>query len=260
MRATRLIGALGAAMFLGGVATHAQTAAPSAQTAPAAPTIAGLWVVQDPGSGSFNDWFFNGPGPIAAVRPEVLKLNAAEDALLKAGHVTNTQAQTPDCPRGNLPLAWASSGIQVATLTPTEFRMTGEVIYLDGRPHPDIKSPQFTPSATGHGIGHWEGDTLVADLVGFPAKSCDSRYPNYRVPGGGRISDTTHLVERIRLVDANTLEIVYTWDDPKIYLKPHTYTYYFKRTERPTDDPAQPTPTRKFLTDELWKAPPDSPK
>jgi hypothetical protein len=141
-------------------------------------------------------------------------------------------------------------------MTPTEVRMTGEVIYLDGRPHPDTKSPDFVPSALGHAIGHWEGDVLVADLIGFPAKSCDSRYPNYRVPGGGRISDTTHLVERFRLVDSDTLEIVYTWDDPKIYLKPHSYTYYFKRTAPPKDDPAQAAPARKFLTDELWKAPP----
>jgi hypothetical protein len=252
VKATPLIGAFGAAMLLG----MAASARGQAAAAPVAPSIAGLWVVQDPGSGSFLEWFMKGPGPQAQVRPEVAKLNAAEDALLAAGHVTNTQPQTPDCPRGNLPLAWASSGIQELTMTPTEVRMTGEVIYLDGRPHPDIKSPQYVPSASGHAIGRWEGDTLVADLVGFPPKSCDSRYPNYRVPGGGRISDTTHLVQRFRLVDPDTLEIVFTWDDPKIYLKPHTYTYRFKRTVRPPEDPAQPTPKRKFLTDELWKAPP----
>jgi hypothetical protein len=245
------LGAFGAAILIAGLAPHAPSLAQATS-----PSIAGLWVVQDPGSGSFTEWLFKGPGPQAKVRAEVAKLNAAEDALLAAGNVTNTMPQRPDCPKGNLPLAWASSGIQTLTLTPTEVRMTGEVIYLDGRPHPDITSPQFVPSASGHAIGHWEGDTLVADLIGFPAKSCDSRYPNYRVPGGGRISDTTHLVQRFRLVDPDTLEVVFTWDDPKIYLEPHTYTYYFKRTVQPPDDPAQAPPARKFLTDEFSKAPP----
>jgi hypothetical protein len=246
-----LLKAIGAALLIAGVATQTTTPAQAAT-----PGLAGTWVVQDPGSGSFNEWFFKGPGPQAQVHPEVAKLNAAEDALLAAGNVTNTMPQRPDCPRGNLPLAWASSGIQTLTLTPTEAKMTGVTIYLDGRPHPDVKSPDFVPSAMGHAIGRWEGDTLVAELIGFPAKSCDSRYPNYRVPGGGRISESTHLVQRFRLTDPDTLEIVFTWNDPKIYVKPHTYTYYYKRTAPPKDDPAQPPPARKFLTDEALTPPP----
>lgn len=250
MNTTPLLKALGTAMLIAGVALQATSPAHAAT-----PGLAGTWVVQDPGSGSFNEWLFKGPGPQAQVYPEVAKLNAAEDALLAAGNVTNTMPQRPDCPRGNLPLAWASSGIQTLTMTPTEVTMTGVTIYLDGRPHPDIKSPDFVPSAMGHAIGHWEGAVLVADLIGFPAKSCDSRYPNYRVPGGGRISASTHLVQRFRLAEPDTLEVTFTWDDPKIYLKPHSYTYYYKRTVPPKDDPAQAPPARKFLTDELWKAP-----
>lgn len=246
MKNEALFKAFGATMALAGVAALAPGASLAAE-----PGLAGLWVVQDPGSGSFNEWLFKGPGPQAEVRPEAAKLNAAEDALLAAGNVTNTMPQRPDCPRGNLPLAFASSGIQTLTMTPTEVKMTGVTLYLDGRPHPDIKAPGFVPSAMGHGIGRWEGNTLVGDLIGFPAKSCDSRYPNYRVPGGGRISDTTHLVQRFKLVDPDTMEITFTWDDPKIYLKPHTYSYFFKRTNAPKDDPAHEPPPRKFLTDEF---------
>jgi hypothetical protein len=36
-------------------------------------------------------------------------------------------------------------------------------IYLDGRGHPK----DFNPSWMGHSVGHWEGDTLVVDTVGF---------------------------------------------------------------------------------------------
>ena len=43
---------------------------------------------------------------------------------------------------------------------------TFRIIYLDGRTHPaDLK-----PSYYGHSIGHWEGDTLVVDTVGFNEK------------------------------------------------------------------------------------------
>ena len=35
-------------------------------------------------------------------------------------------------------------------------------IFMDGRAH-----PQISPSYRGHSVGHWEGDTLVVDTVGF---------------------------------------------------------------------------------------------
>ena len=36
-------------------------------------------------------------------------------------------------------------------------------VFTDGRPHPKDPDPLFK----GHSIGHWEGDTLVVDTVGF---------------------------------------------------------------------------------------------
>ena len=73
-----------------------------------------------------------------------------------------------------------------------------------------------------------------------------------RVTGGGRAKDTTHLTERVRLTDPDTLQIVFRWDDPTIYLEPYQYTYNFKRVPKPADDPPQAQPTRQFLTDKYW--------
>ena len=42
---------------------------------------------------------------------------------------------------------------------------TYRMIYLGGRPHPDMKTYETT--YFGDSIGHWEGDTLVVDTVGF---------------------------------------------------------------------------------------------
>jgi hypothetical protein len=93
-------------------------------------------------------------------------------------------------------------------------------IYTDGRGHP---APGTTePSSTGHSIGHWEGDALVIDTVGMNAGG--------GIPGGGRKSSETRLIERYRLIDGGKrLSVTFTWDDPKIYRKPQTYEYiYYK--------------------------------
>ena len=42
------------------------------------------------------------------------------------------------------------------------------VIYMDGRPHPT--GDDLRPTFLGHSVGHWEGDTLVVDTVGFNEK------------------------------------------------------------------------------------------
>src|SRR5262245_22548337 len=43
---------------------------------------------------------------------------------------------------------------------------TYRIIYMDGQPHPK----DLVPSYYGHSVGHWEGDTLVVDTVGFNEK------------------------------------------------------------------------------------------
>ena len=70
------------------------------------------------------------------------------------------------------------------------------------------------PSYMGDAVGHWEGDTLVIDTIGFVK---DTQIDE----AGTQHSDALHVVERIRKV-ADTLEIVFTMDDPKAFTKPWT--------------------------------------
>jgi hypothetical protein len=84
-------------------------------------------------------------------------------------------------------------------------------IYTDGRKHPD----DLAPSYNGHSIGHWEGDTLVVDTVGLNGKNWLDRL-------GHPESDQMHIVERIHRTDDKTLQIDFTFDDPKSYPKPWT--------------------------------------
>jgi len=82
-------------------------------------------------------------------------------------------------------------------------------IYTDGRQHPH----DLAPTWMGDSIGRWEGDTLVVDTIGFNDKTWLDR-------AGLPHSDGLHVVERIRRVEHNILEVNITIDDPKAYTKP----------------------------------------
>jgi hypothetical protein len=92
-------------------------------------------------------------------------------------------------------------------------------IYLDGRQHP--KDEDIRPMSMGHSIGHWEGDTLVVDAIGFTDKTWLDRV-------GHPHSDQLHLMERFRRIDQNTLQDDITFEDPKAYTKPWTGQKIFK--------------------------------
>jgi hypothetical protein len=70
------------------------------------------------------------------------------------------------------------------------------------------------PSFFGHAVGHWEGDTLVIDTVGLIEETQIDE-------AGTRHSEDLHVVERIRKVD-NTLEVLFTIEDPKAFTRPWT--------------------------------------
>ncbi len=86
------------------------------------------------------------------------------------------------------------------------------VIYMDGRPHP--QGEDVRPTFLGHSVGHWEGDTLVIDTVGFNEKQwAAGAFPN---------TAQLHLIERISRPNLRTLSYEATIDDPGAYTKPWT--------------------------------------
>jgi len=197
--------------------------------------ITGLWLVQDPGSGSFGA-FMNGV-PKPELKPEIIKENeaAAADAEKNIFHNLNDHSGCTE--GGNFPLMMASSPPLNIVQSKDEVFIGAEsgrarFIYTDGRQHQDIKSPEYQATGFGDSIGHWEGDVLVVDTIGFPHRMCGGRTPYLETPGGGRALPTTHLTERYEMSsDRQFLTITYTWDDPAVYLKPHTYSYKYKYLE-----------------------------
>ena len=84
-------------------------------------------------------------------------------------------------------------------------------IFTDGRELPEDPDPIWL----GHSIGRWDGDTLVVDTIGLNDTTwLDSV--------GHPHTEALHIVEHIRRVDTDTLEIDFTFDDPQAYTKPWT--------------------------------------
>jgi len=83
----------------------------------------------------------------------------------------------------------------------------------------------LTPSWYGDSVGHYEGDTLVIDTVGFNDKTF---VDNFRTPH----SEKLHMVERIRLVeDGNFLEADIIIEDPAVFIRPLQVTKRSRRVE-----------------------------
>jgi hypothetical protein len=80
------------------------------------------------------------------------------------------------------------------------------IIYMDGRQHPK----DLTPSYYGHSIGHWEGDTLAVDTVGFNERFWMDRQ-------GSPHTEQLRFIERFTRLDMNTMKYEITIDDPGAY-------------------------------------------
>ena len=106
----------------------------------------------------------------------------------------------------------------------------GEVrrIYTDGRPH--LSLDELHDSYMGDSIGHWEGNTLVVDTIGFPKGSL---FQNY----GLLATKASHLVERIFRKDQEHIEIDSTLTDPEIFSRPYTYSRAYQRSDLPLTEP-----------------------
>jgi hypothetical protein len=94
-------------------------------------------------------------------------------------------------------------------------------IPTDGRKHTE----DIFPSYQGDSVGHWEGDTLVVDVTALNGKVWLAGARDHPTPagaGGWMTSDALHVVERWRLLDADTLEYQAVVEDPKVLTGPWT--------------------------------------
>lgn len=183
------------------------------------------------------------PAPTAAKpNPEGVPYVVTTGACQTSGGVTIMFAMTHSSP---IDIVQTQEEILIIPELPGAQR-----IFMDGREHPALA--RRSTYGMGHSIGHWEGDTLVVHTVGMTAGG--------GIPGGGFRTPDTELTQRFRLTDGGEMMTVqFTWIDPKVYLRPHTFELHYHRMPIETyaleewcdsGDPAQSqsiTPPRQDL-------------
>ena len=182
-------------------------AGPAPKLADGTPDLSGVWLGSGSDSADIADPKSLKPGS------EVDMLPWAAD---KVKHRLSKQDPEANClpagvPRGS-PYPWRI----LQTKTHYFILYEGNIhsfrqIFMDGRSHPADPDPTWY----GDSIGHWEGNTLVVDTVGFN----DKFWFDYK---GHPHTEQLHTIERYTRTDLGHMSIEVTIDDPGAYTKPFT--------------------------------------
>ncbi len=124
-------------------------------------------------------------------------------------------------------------------------------VYLN-QPHPK----HLTPSYDGDSIGHWDGNTLVIDTVGYNGRG----ELGYAQPRGGKLDGTTysdamHFVQRItKSPDGKELTVASTLEDPKTLAHPVTTTrkWLWVYGQQPLEFDCEENPTEDNFADMVF--------
>jgi hypothetical protein len=96
------------------------------------------------------------------------------------------------------------------------------IVTLGARPHIGKKILLWQ----GDSRGRWEGNTLVIDTTNQNGRPwLDQR--------GRFYTEAAHVVERLTLIDANTIHYQATVDDPLVYTRPFTIAFPLRRNSQP---------------------------
>lgn len=118
----------------------------------------------------------------------------------------------PEGPRFNHFVAFPKKVVQTPKLMMVLAEdMTYRQIFLDGRKLPEVTAPSYM----GYSVGHWEGNVLVVETIGFK----DGTYLDFT---GHPHSEGLRLTERYRRLDFGHMVIEETFADPGAYSRPLT--------------------------------------
>lgn len=185
------------------------------------PDFNGIWEVRmgGPSSGIINPAI--GVPPLRPSSPSLTPEYAAKRQTLMA-HAEEDN-QSANCLPPGMPGIMAQPYPMEFLLTPGQVTIVIEAysqvrhIYTDGRPLPEDPDPNFF----GTSVGHWEGDTLVVQSVGFSTQTeIEPHVPH---------SDKMRILEKFRLVDPDTMSIETTVTDPEALTAPYVTNRILKR-------------------------------
>ena len=198
----------------------------------ALPDFSGAWYLKTGGQ-------FSRGGVAGAAPPQLTAAGAA--VLKKADHDYFDEGINPplqNCHPDGMPHIMDYAFPMEFYFTPGKVTVYleayGQVrwIHTDGRKH----SEDLPPTYNGESVGHWRGRTLVVDTLGMLPQTQLVISNNFL---GIRHSDKLHVIERMRLIGPDLLEILTTIDDPVIFAKPWETVKTYERRRDPLHEPRE---------------------
>jgi len=125
--------------------------------------------------------------------------------------------------------------VSTSDINPRQIVQTRDAVVILTEYGPDLRIIPFTDhhgpllqaSALGDAIAHWEGETLVVETIGMPAKDAIRPFPTLFVPASAKV------LERYTRLSEKELLYQYTVVDPSIYTAPWLAEYSLYRTATP---------------------------
>jgi hypothetical protein len=214
---------------------HAQTSAPpkgsnlpAVQSASRMPDLSGNWTIA-PGGTSWD------PADPSGSKPEQLPLTPWGLQQLRAAKPPfganqtfepNDPVQKYCDPPGAFRMysyPWQFTIVQ----TPKQVYVLFEYFHVWRLVQMNQQHPKdVDPTWLGDSVGHYEGDTLVIDTIGFNSKTWLDMV-------GHPHSEQMHTIERFRRASPDTLALEVTFEDPKAYTHSFTSKRSFKLSAFP---------------------------
>lgn len=194
------------------------------------PDLGGIWRLRAPGM--YEDLEAHprteddqgGPGGIVDPPDGKVPMHAWADARRRE-NADSYIHHNAACLLSGVPETMYMGGTFQFLQTPEQLLMLSEdahayrSIPLDGRSHISENIRLWNGDST----GHWEGNTLVIETTNQNGKPwLDQRARFY--------TEEAYVVERLTLIDANTLHYEATIDDPNVYTQPFTIVLAYRRS------------------------------
>src|SRR4051812_7793726 len=148
----------------------------AAGAAAAEPNITGMWALDQP-PGQTHQLPPKLTPTARAAMDEANRIAPANNRLIGEAHTKCWPAGMPGLMQPPFGIEFLQTKGRVTILS--EVSNLPRTIYLDEAKHPD----DILPGWNGHSIGHWEGDTLLVDTIGFNGRN-------------NRVSEKMHITEK----------------------------------------------------------------
>jgi len=211
----------------GGAALAMAAAAPAQETAtPRGDGYAEIEQLPDWSGVWAPDWslLFGGPGgppaqpkltPAAQARLDAFRAKQAAEGVDQVAQARCIPPGMPGIMRQPYPIEFIFSPGRVTMFAETYSQ--ARRIYTDGRALPEDPDPFFN----GNSVGHWEGDTLIVDTIGFSPAAGD-------IGAGIPHGENMKINERIWMDKPGVLRITTTITDPDVLTEPYVQQLAFR--------------------------------